>query len=93
MGPCCPEPSGGLSPGNWEARPLLLAACGRAWREGRPFPALLTMELRLSGDPEDCVKRLATDGSARRLGDTPELRLGVPADARFLLPRLRLSCP
>lgn len=53
----------------------------------------LTIELRLSGDPEDCVKRPATDGRARRLGDTPELRLGVPADARFLLPRLRLSCP
>lgn len=51
------------------------------------------MELRLRGDPEDCVKRPATDGRARRLGDTPVLRLGVPADARFLLPRLRLSCP
>lgn len=39
------------------------------------------------------MKRPATDGRARRLGDTPELRLGVPTDARFLLPRLRLSCP
>lgn len=51
------------------------------------------MVLRLRGDPEDCVKRPATDGRARRLGDTPVLRLGVPADARFLLLRLRLSCP
>lgn len=57
-----------------------------------PVPSL-TMELRFRGDPEDCVKRPATDGRARRLGDTPELRPGVPAAARFLLPRLRLSCP
>lgn len=52
---------------------------------------MLTMELRLRGDPEDGVKSPTTDGSARRLGDTP--RLGVPAEARFLRPRLRLSCP
>ena len=39
------------------------------------------------------MKRPATDGRARRLGDTPELRPGVPAAARFLLPLLRLSCP
>lgn len=51
------------------------------------------MELRFRGDPEDCVKSPATDGKARRLGDTLELRLGVPADARFLRPRLRLSGP
>lgn len=62
----------------------------------RPCPPAgprLTIELRFSGDPDDCVKRPATDGRARRLGDTPELRLGVPAAARFLLPRLRLSGP
>lgn len=47
----------------------------------------------MRGEPEDCVKRPATAGRARRLGDTPVLRLGVPADARFLLLRLRLSCP
>lgn len=58
-----------------------------------PTGPALTMELRLRGDPEDCVKRPATVGRARRLGDTPVLRLGVPADARFLLLRLRLSCP
>lgn len=51
------------------------------------------MELRLRGDPEDCVNRPATVGRARRLGDTPVLRLGVPVDDRFLLLRLRLSCP
>lgn len=51
------------------------------------------MELRLRGDPEGCVKRPATDGRARRLGDTPALKLGVPVDARFRRPRLRLSCP
>lgn len=55
--------------------------------------AVLTMELRLRGDPEDCVKSPATLGRARRLGDTPALRLGVPADMRFLRPRFRLSCP
>lgn len=71
----------------------------RLGQAGSPVPPAspanpgLTMELRFRGDPEDCVKRPATDGRARRLGDTPELRLGVPADARFLLPRLRLSCP
>lgn len=74
-----------------------------AWARGagmpsplRPCPPAspgLTIELRFSGDPEDCVKRPATDGRARRLGDTAELKLGVPAAARFLLPRLRLSGP
>lgn len=71
--------------------------CQRPTQVVLPHPAgtgpTLTMEFRLRGDPEDCVKRPATVGRARRLGDTPVLRLRVPADARFLRLRLRLSCP
>lgn len=50
------------------------------------------MELRFRGDFEDCVKRSATDGRVRRLGDIFELRLGVFIDVRFFLFRLRLFC-
>lgn len=86
----------GKKAGRAAKQPLFLL---RAWARtsGVPHPAgtgpVLTMELRLRGDPEDCVKRPATVGRARRLGDTPVLRLGVPADARFRLLRFRLSCP